>query len=331
VPAPSTRNIIPLLSAASAQSVGAGGVASAQSFGTIRTLQAVNVTGVSSAQAFGAVGSPQTVQVAGVYPPGYVQTIVGTFLLGQRNVGGSVAAQFGAVTAINASVSISIGGVSSAQAFGTVTIRTATAKPVGGVPSAQAFGVPLIKVFQGVNVAGLGSAQAFGTVRVAQRVTVPGVYPPGFNPILNTFLCGQRTIGSSQFGQITFRTAVIFPIGVGVPSAQAFGTPKFSLIAKVGGVGSAGQFGTVRIRGTAVVGGVPSAQAFGAVHIVAGPVSIHVGGIPSAQAFGVPLVFIVWVRPEDCTDLVLAAATCTDLSLNEAVPLSLDLEPAGCS
>lgn len=212
------------------------------------------------------------------------------------------------------------------------TIVPATPQPVGGVASSSAFGAVTVKSVTG----GVSSAQAFGLPRPLNIVPVQGIGPVG-GSILNTFLCGQRAVGTQpivgpqQFGTLTFRFGVSV---VGLGSAQQFGVSTFRVGSRllVVGLGSAQQFGvpTFRFPALTPVVGLGSAQRFGAPFLRGGPVTIPIGvGVPSAQAFGVPVVFIVYVRPDTCIDLDLDEITCTELSLEAIDPVSFDLEPAG--
>jgi hypothetical protein len=139
------------------------------------------------------------VQVPSVYPPGFVPTIVDTFVVDDGHVvNGVTSGQFGTVRiAFSQIVQVPglapfgfvasiTGGVISGDGhvvfgasfgqFGRITISTGpTSYLVGGVPSAQQFGTPLLQRI--TPVGGVGSAQQFGAIgfHTWVGVSVPGV------------------------------------------------------------------------------------------------------------------------------------------------------------
>jgi hypothetical protein len=196
------------------QTQAVSGIASAQAFGTIKTLQTRPVSAVNSAQAFG------------------VPTPKATYTL---SVGAVASAQsFGAVT-IKTVVKPGVGSVPSAQAFGAPTIKATRTLALSGIVSAQSFGAITTRTGFTQAVGSVSTAQAFGQVKIVFAQAVP--------------LAGIPS--SQQFGTPTITGAVKTPTG-GVPSAQQFGqvTIVFSQRVAVQGLRSAQNFGTEFFVGT---------------------------------------------------------------------------------
>jgi len=167
-----------------------------------------------------------------------------------------------------------ITGATVGASFGTVTARTVWTQPVGGVQTAQAFGQITTSQSFTIHPVGIPSAQAFGaiTTRVGGQAVTP----------------------------------------TPVPSAAAFGVPKFIQKVTVAGIGSAQQFGSsLKINQSVQVKGfypypddIPSitgAVICGDGHLVGGyggtnwqfgritihaQITVAVAGVPSAAAFG---------------------------------------------
>lgn len=69
----------------------------------------------------------------------------------------------------------------------------------------------------------------------------------------------------------------------GIPSAEAFGTPRIDTDITFAGIASAEAFGTVRVDQSINFTGIPSAEAFGSGVL---NLTVPLTGIPSAEAFG---------------------------------------------
>jgi len=109
--------------------VGAGGIASAEAFGSPALSVLVSATGIASAEAF---GQPTVTAVAGA--------------ASIMDAGGIASAEaFGAPSLF---ASIQAAGISSGEAFGQPTVTTSTAAAdilsAGGIASGEGFGLPTI-------------------------------------------------------------------------------------------------------------------------------------------------------------------------------------------
>jgi len=222
----------------------------------------------------------QTVQVAGFTSGTYVPSISGFVISGDGHVSGGYwvgSGSFGTPTVKNLPRVVAVPGLGSAKAFGTVTISQATVKPVGGVPSAQQFG-------------------ALSYVQT-QRVLVAGVMPSG---VYVFTLVGPLILNN--------------PMAIVGGHVTQFGHPFL--------------YGDVTLD---LGLGVPSAQAFGQITLKTGPVTIIVGSVPSAAAFGVTIAYIAWLlEPSDCLDLVPLSSTCEELELVAVTPIEMNLEELVC-
>jgi len=255
-----------------------------------------------------------TVIVPSVYPTGSTLSITGQVVAGDGHVVGGVQGwQFGTPLVTQAVHPL---GVPSAGQLGPVYISQAQIVPVGGLASPQAFGT--LKTRVTVPVTGLGSAQQFPVPKIAQTVHVQGLDPYA---IYNASITGQvisgdghlvggTYVGGVHFGLVTVYATVARSV-TGIPSAAAFGTV------------------TVYLHNTVPVLGIGSAQRFGLVTWKAGPVFWPVAGLGSEQAFGLVEAYVVYVRPEVCTDLDLAQLLCADLTLAAAGTTELVLATAG--
>jgi hypothetical protein len=145
-------NAVPVLAI-----TGAGGIASAEAFGTPTiTVGPVTITpsGIASAQAFGA----PTVTAIGTISPSAIPS----------------SEAFGTPT-VSSLVALAPAGIASAEAFGTPTIASFVVLAPAGIVSAEAFGTPAIAVGTVVIApAGIDTAEAFGL----PTVTVEGAFVP---------------------------------------------------------------------------------------------------------------------------------------------------------
>lgn len=270
----------------------AGGIASAESFGTaVISVGPVTISdagGIASAEDFGTATLTPTYEIT--------------------DAGGIASAEAFGTATISVSGAISgAGGISSAEAFGTAVISvghvsitgaggiapldspfgTATLDlsyeltNAGNIASAETFGTAVISV-GGVEVtpSGIASAEAFGTAVISLSVSITSA--------------GGITSGEA-FGTatITVATGELTNVG-GIASLEAFGTAFIGLL---GAIQSAGGIGTSEAFGTAIIGtsfndagGIPSAEAFGTHAIVVARVAASAGGIGSQEAFGTAVI-----------------------------------------
>lgn len=222
-------------------SVAPSGIASAEAFGTAAISRTVTAVGISSGEAFGTPLLIVTVTVGSI-PSGeqFGTPTVGLFLLPSGIASGEA---FGTATVTPAAVTVAPTGVASGEVFGapvvsaggsvlqpggigsaeamgaaTVTTGPVTVAP-GGIASGEAFGGAVVSQgAQIIQASGITGGEAFGAATVTSGGTV--VTPSG---IVSGEALGAAVLtgGEVVVGQVN---------PVGVPSAEAFGTPVVALL-----------------------------------------------------------------------------------------------------
>lgn len=255
----------------------AGGIASAEAFGTPTITVGISPSGITSGEAVGT----QAVQAHLTNISG----IASVEAVGTPTVGGSItpagiasSEAFGTPTI---TVGIASGAIASAEAVGSPTIQAAVAV-AGGIASTEAFGAPVMTL--AVNPASVGSGEALGS------------------PALSVEVAGVGNIVSAEaFGEpnVSTTSPVNLTDAGNIASAEAFGTPILSVALAPAGIDSGEAFDSLSLTvDIAGAGNVASGEAFGEPNVsTAAPVNLtDVGNIASAEAFG-SLVITLAVNP----------------------------------
>jgi hypothetical protein len=274
----------------------AGAIASAEAFGVPTLALGLTITSagaIASAEAFGTAivsgGASGTLSNAGAIASAEafgVPTLAAGVTV--NNVGAIASAEaFGApALALGAAIS-NAGAITSAEAFGVPSlIIGATITNAGAIPSAEAFGLPTTSGATSatlINVGAIASAEAFGTPTLALGATLSNA-----GAIASAEAFGVPSIGGAT-------SATLTNVGA-IASAEAFGTPSVAAgiaISNAGAIASAEAFGIATISGAASgaisnAGAIPSSEAFGAPTLQLGVTATNAGGIASTEAFGIP-------------------------------------------
>lgn len=303
---------------------GAGGIASAQAFGTPSAGTGpigLVLTGIASAQAFGShivevdrdlfpfgIGAPNlfgTATVSLSIAPsglpsgeGFGSAELSTHLIMTVGAGPGTGEAVGdpVVTTLNVAAPAGVESEQNVPAptllLGTVTVT------VAGVDSGEAFGAVAVVYAQAVTVTGIGSAEAFGDYAVSNNefeLIVSGIASvEAFGtPALHLHVSTTSIGGAEAFGTAVVTTGVVGIAPTGIGSAEAVSTGgALSYVVTFTGIGSGEVFGTAQLNQFITASGIASGEGFGSATAGVGAVTIAVNGIASGEAFGTTVV--IW-------------------------------------
>lgn len=207
---------------------GAGGIATAEAFGSPQLNFALTLTGIATAEAFGS--------------PTMVLYVAGAGAIATAEAFGSPALHF----------TIGLTGITSAEAFGSPTM-TIYVDGAGGIATAEAFGTPDVAPTTSVALTGIATAEAFGSPSLHFTLGLAGIASAeAFGvPVLTLYVASVGGIATSEaFGvpDVAPTTSVAL---AGIATAEAFGSPSLAFTLLLTGIATAEAFGT-----TIIVGGV---------------------------------------------------------------------------
>lgn len=277
---------------------GAGGIASAEAFGTpiVARSQGLSPAGIPSGEAFGdhVVRYLQVISPAGIFSleafggsalqPGAARLL--PMSIGSLEAVGTPAVSPGKAFVIPA-------GIASGLTFGTATISTG---PVGislttGIASGEAFGTPSVKYM--VSPTGIVSEETFGAHKLSYTITATGIPTAEAFGTPNVVGPPQAIVptgiaSSEAFGGSALQPGTVSILAQGIPGAEALGPPTITVgnvnVAPTG-IGSAEAFGTATLGMFVTPTGIPSAESVGAAAVTS-LYTIAPTEIASGEAFG---------------------------------------------
>jgi hypothetical protein len=235
------------------------GIASAETFGTLKLTHALKFTGIASAEALGTHELAHVLKLFGIASAEALGTPNVAALL--RMFGIASAESLGTPELVHL---LKITGIGSAEALGTPNI--AALLRMFGIASAEALGTP--KLVHLLKMLGIASAEAVGLPELTHLLKITG-------------------IGSAEAVGLP-DLAHVLKLG-GIAPAAALGTPNLALLLRPSGIGSAEAVGIPELVHVLKLAGISSSEAFGAL-VLSGPQITHaIGMLARARAGKVDL------------------------------------------